>query len=286
MSNTVTVRLNGGLGNQMFQYAAARAIALRNAASVELDMSWFGADPSRAYALGPFSIAAKPKIHFLDRVTKPRFLAKWLGKRTTRLPVFEEAHFHYDEEILRIESPVLLKGFFQSERYFASVSQIIAEDFKIQTPPSAKALNILRQIEKTDAICVHFRRGDYIQKPKINASHGTASMEYYTSALEWIQLGLAHPHLFVFSDDPDWVRENFKPAIPMTLVDIHSASEAHEDLRLMAACQHFVIANSTFSWWAAWLGSDKAKRVAAPKRWFQSNKHDTRDLLPDSWKKF
>ena len=286
MSNSVTIRLNGGLGNQMFQYAAARAIALANSASVELDMSWFGSDPARTYALGPFAIAAKPKIYLLDRVKKPRFLAKWLRNRNTRLPVFEEAHFHYDAEVLRMEPPVLLKGYFQSERYFASISQQIAKDFKIQTQPSAKALNILRRIGETDAICVHFRRGDYIQKPKINAIHGTSSMEYYTSALEWVLRGLAHPHLFVFSDEPDWVRDHFKPHIPMTLVDMHSAEEAHEDMRLMAACQHFVIANSTFSWWAAWLGTHNGKRVAAPKRWFQSSEHDTRDLLPESWQKF
>ena len=286
MSNTVIIRLNGGLGNQMFQYAAARSIALAHAATVELDMSWFGDDPARSYALGPFAIAAKPKTYFLSHLRKPKYLAKWLRSIHINHPLFEEAHAHYDAEMMRVAPPVLLKGFFQSERYFASIRQTIVQDFKIQTAPNAKAEQILRQISQTDAVCVHFRRGDYVMKPKVNAVFGTCSMEYYSTALQWIKSGLKSPHLFVFSDDPDWVRDNFKPDIPMTLVDIHGPAEAHEDLRLMAACDHFVIANSTFSWWAAWLGSNRDKRIAAPKRWFQNSPRDTRDLLPETWRKF
>lgn len=100
-----------------------------------------------------------------------------------------------------------------------------------------------------------------------------------------VNTGLKNPHCFVFSDDPLWVRENFKASIPMTVVDIHGTQEAHEGLRLMRECQHFVIANSSLSWWAAWLGSREGKRVVAPKVWFKTSKNDTADLVPGGWRR-
>ena len=142
---------------------------------------------------------------------------------------------------------------------------------------------MLQQISESDSICLHIRRGDYVSNSATNAYHGTCSLDYYRDGLEVVGQGLAHPHCFVFSDDIKWVRANVRVDLPITLIDIHSTKEAHEDLRLMVACRRFVIANSSLSWWGAWLGSQNGKIVVAPQRWFQSSDNDTRDLIPAVW---
>ena len=283
----ILLRPVGGLGNQMFQYAAARALALRTGACVGLDLSWFGTDPERQYALGPFAIKAdildRPlrnnDTHLLARITRHLRIV-YASKET---PIFREASFRYDPRIEKVSPPVILDGYFQSETYFAAYRTQISAEFSVQQPPSLAASHLLDQIANSDAICLHVRRGDYISNPKANAYHGTCSLDYYRQGLVFVSQGLDNPHCFVFSDDPGWVRENFKADLPTTVVDIHHPGQAHEDLRLMAACLHFVIANSSLSWWGAWLGARAGKKVVAPLRWFKSSANDTSDLVPSEW---
>lgn len=283
----ILLRPVGGLGNQMFQYAAARALALRTGACVGLDLSWFGTDPERQYALGPFAIKAdildRPlrnnDTHLLARIT--RHLSIVCASKDT--PIFREASFRYDPRIEKVSPPVILDGYFQSETYFAAYRTQISAEFTVQQPPSLAASHLLDQIANSDAICLHVRRGDYISNPKANAYHGTCSLEYYREGLAFISHGLDKPHCFVFSDDPDWVWENFRSDLPTTMVDIHRPDQAHEDLRLMAACQRYVIANSSLSWWGAWLGTRAGKKVVAPLHWFRSSANDTSDLVPSEW---
>lgn len=288
--NTVGVRLVGGLGNQMFQYAAARALALRSGAQLDLDLSWFGTVPEREFALSPFAIKAGRSRQFNYQATKSSLLARVkrrLGfvQNVADVPVFNEASFRYDSRIEQVNTSVFLDGYFQSEQYFLSFHEDIKADFIVQTIPSSAAAQLLEKISATNSICVHIRRGDYVNNSDANAYHGTCSLDYYREGLELVTRNLSKPHCFVFSDDPHWVREHFNPGIPMTLVDIHGVDEAHEDLRLMAACQHYVIANSSFSWWGAWLGSHPDKQVVAPLRWFQNSDNDTSDLIPATWKR-
>lgn len=288
--SSIRVRLIGGLGNQMFQYAAARALALRTGARVKLDLSWFGTDPERQYALGPFAIEAD----VLDCSLKIRNDKHLLARVARRLglvnipediPNFREVSFRYDQRIEKVMCPVILDGYFQSEKYFAKYRNQITAEFTVQPPPSVAANYLLDQIVNTDAICLHVRRGDYISNPKANAYHGICSLDYYREGLAFVSKGLGTPHCFVFSDDPGWVRENFRSDLPTTVVDIHRPEQAHEDLRLMAACQHFVIANSSLSWWGAWLGAGAGKKVVAPLHWFKNSVNDISDLLPSEWHK-
>ncbi|MDS7594771.1 alpha-1,2-fucosyltransferase [Agrobacterium tumefaciens] len=286
--SSVVVPLIGGLGNQMFQYAAARAVALRTGSAVRLELSWFGTDPDRQYALEPFAIdamtmvsekQAAPKYDLLSRIVRRLPIAR----RQNGLPVFKETSFRYDSGIEELRSPVFLDGYFQSEKYFSNYRDQIAADFKLRNAPLPPTAAILEQIGNCDAICLHIRRGDYVTNKAANAHHGTCSLEYYKLGLEHVIEGLARPHCFVFSDDPEWARGNFVPKIPVTFVDIHATNQAHEDLRLMAACQRYVIANSSLSWWGAWLGSHSNKKVVAPAQWFQKRDMDTSDLVPSSW---
>ena len=286
--SSVVVPLIGGLGNQMFQYAAARAVALRTGSDVKLELSWFGTDPNRHYALEPFAISATtmrsgkqeaPKYDLVSRIVRRLPIAR----RQNGLPVFKEASFRYDADIEQARAPVFLDGYFQSEKYFSDYREQIAADFKLRNSPLPQTTEVLNQISHTDAICLHIRRGDYVTNKAANAHHGTCSLDYYEAGLGRVAEGLTRPHCFVFSDDPVWARENFAPKIPVTFVDIHATHQAHEDLRLMAACQRYVIANSSLSWWGAWLGSHGNKKVVAPAQWFQKRDIDTSDLVPSSW---
>jgi hypothetical protein len=286
--SSVVVPLIGGLGNQMFQYAAARAVALKNDSAVKLELSWFGTDAERQYALEPFAIEATTMVSEKQAARKYDLLSRLMrrlpiARRQNGLPVFKEASFRYDESIEQARAPIFLDGYFQSEKYFLQYRDQIAADFKLRNKPLAATAAVLNQISQTDAICIHFRRGDYVTSKVANAHHGTCSLEYYEAGLGYVAEGLARPHCFVFSDDPVWARENFAPKMPVTFVDIHATNQAHEDLRLMASCQRYVIANSSLSWWGAWLGSHGNKKVVAPAKWFQKRDIDTSDLVPSSW---
>ena len=286
----VVVRLFGGLGNQMFQYATAKAVALRSGAELLLDLSWFSTASDRQYALGPLQVSARTLAEIPPEGATGRLLRKalhrfsrhsdkyWQGR-----PVFREKHFHFDPAVLDVRAPVCLDGYFQSERYFLEYRALIASEFTVATPLGSLAQAMLERMATHDAICLHVRRGDYVANMTTKAFHGLCPLDYYHQGLRIVGEGLLKPHCYVFSDDPQWVHANFSPECPMSVVDIHGAHEAHEDLRLMAACKHFVIANSSLSWWGAWLCSYPDKRIVAPKNWFQSSTNDPKDLIPDHW---
>ena len=132
-------------------------------------------------------------------------------------------------------------------------------------------------------MCVHVRRGDYVTDPFILENVGLCGLEYYQSALDLIRRQVSSPTFFVFSDDPDWTRQNLPVPEPRHFISHNCGVSDHEDLRLMSACKHFVIANSTFSWWGAWLSTHSQKIVIAPKRWFVSAKYPTTDVIPTAW---
>lgn len=285
---SVSVRLVGGLGNQMFQYAAARAVAIRNQAPLVLDLSWFGTDPDRQYALSPFNIEASLREPRDVPRGKPGVVARVLrrfklGVRAADGSVFVEKSFRFDSSIETLVAPVALDGYFQSERYFAHEAEQIARDFSLRDCAHGATAEMLDRIVTEESICIHIRRGDYVTNSAANAYHGTCGMAYYSAGIELAREGFERPHCFVFSDDPAWVKDNFRSDVPITVVDIHGTDQAHEDLRLMSACRRFVIANSSLSWWAAWLGAAQDKRVIAPKRWFSGGDNDTSDLIPVGW---
>jgi hypothetical protein len=284
----VIVRLKGGLGNQMFQYAAGLALAERLGTRLSLDCSRIGIDPDRKFALAPFGISAKEQSHNAMSERNGyliKYISKWIPRTIDIFnpKIFFESSFRYDMAFERIKKPLILEGYFQSERYFSPISKLIANTFVVREEASKQARDLLDEIKMNESICVHIRRGDYISNPAANAFHGICSLEYYYEAISLIADNLSRPQCYIFSDDPAWVKSNFKGTVPSKLVDIHTSDQAHEDLRLMSACRYFVIANSSFSWWAAWLGSDLQKRVIYPREWFKNYSQDTTDLIPHDW---
>lgn len=275
----------GGLGNQMFQYAIARAMALRTGRQLELDASSFRKYQLRRYLLDQFRIAAKPasKWALLPMRLRPKEAGRVL-RRIAGWQVIEEREHAYHALDCRESSPVLyLRGYWQSEKYFLEIADIIRSDFQFVREPDPVNARMLASIGDCESVALHIRRGDYVSNPTTAAFHGICDLDYYHKAVRTLEEQVQHPHFYIFSDDIPWVRENLKLPHPTTYVDHNSSMEPCDDLRLMAECRHFVIANSSFSWWGAWLSKHPEKIVIAPNRWFQSTEKDTRDQIPDGW---
>ena len=297
-TNCIIVALEGGLGNQLFQYAAARSIASQTQAEIILDLSWFDVvlyddcTTSREYALAPFSLpvaVTRRRWHKTSRIGhRIAKIAQWMGMNSglglcPTVLVFKERDFRFDPHVLDLTPPIRLQGYWQSWKYFARIAFQLREELGTPRDVSPATWKMLEQIRSSDAVCVPVRRGDYVANSAASWMHGLCSLDYYRAARPIAAASLANPHAFVFSDDPAWVRKHFPASIPYTVVDINGADQAHQDLWLMAACRNFVIANSSLSWWGAWLSTYERKIVVCPRKWFASGQHDTQDLIPMDW---
>lgn len=286
----VIVHLMGGLGNQIFQYAAGRAVAHRNRTQLKLDVSALERDAARSYRLHHFNIVesiATPDD--VARFTKRDFWGR-ISRRVERylLPpyrrsVFAQRFDHFDPDILRLRGSVYLTGYWQSEKYFKDIEHLIRQDFTFRHPPDPENQKLARIIANTNSVSLHIRRGDYVSNPRFFRKFGVCSLEYYQNAVAKIAEKTSGPHFFVFSDDIDWARGNLRLQYPLTFVAHNGADKDYEDLRLMSLCRHHIIANSSFSWWGAWLCTYPPKIVIAPQKWFNKADCDTSDLIPGSW---
>jgi hypothetical protein len=277
----VTVRLIGGLGNQMFQYAVGRTIAHRRRASLALDVSAFPDCRLRQYSLGVFKIVETFASGGFPRHGRLRAIGQRL-----RLPGFayilRERGFPFDPSVLEAPANVYLEGYWQSEKYFKEIEEVIRREFCIKSQPDGQNAEMATRIKGVNAVAVHVRRADYVSDPATNQFHGTCPPEYYRQGAQLIAAQVLDPHFFVFSDERDWARSNLELGGPATFVTQNGIGKGYEDLRLMALCRHHIIANSSFSWWGAWL-ANSGGMVVAPQRWVRSNELDTRDLIPTGW---
>lgn len=282
----ITVRLLGGLGNQLFQYATGRALALRLGVELVLD--------GREAARSP-QTWLRPALHHFDIQTvqdaplppdRTHALRYGLWRKFGRSPRFlREAELGVNRAVLEAPDQTYLHGYFQSEQYFRDAEAQIRTELRTITPPSAQNAEWLTRLRETPgATAVHLRRGDYVADAKAAATHGSVGPDYYARAIAQVEARTGQtPELFVFSNDPEWCRSTLSLPRPFTVIDHNTADDHYEDLRLMAACQHHVIANSTFSWWGAWLGASPAQHVVAPAQWFGVEAKQNPDILPKAW---
>lgn len=285
MKNSVVVALSGGLGNQMFQYAVGRSLAWRHGSSLLLDARALAKDPLRKYGLGHLRIDA--------RLAEPAELPLAPGRIRRRLGVLPrwltgnayavEQRYTFEPSTLRLKPPVLLAGNWQSERYFTDCAEVIRADLQMRDAFTADRAAIADVIRKGNAVSVHVRRGDYVSNAASNAYHGTCDPDWYEEAQVHIDRAVPDARYVVFSDDPDWARENLKTFAGSMFVVPAGDGRDEQDLHLMALCRHHIIANSSFSWWGAWLNPHSDKVVVAPKQWFKGASHDTSDLIPRKW---
>jgi len=288
----VIVKLMGGLGNQMFQYAAGRALSLHHKCILKIDLEFLldrrPKEPGfvyRDYDLGIFNIeplvASKQEVDEMTRKAGYKRINKivtsLLGRKSS---FFKEPSFKFYPGFFQLEPPLYLDGYWQSEKYFHPFEQQIRKDFSFRNIPGKTIQQLADKIRLCPSVCVNVRRGDFVTNPV----HGTTSIEYYQQAAEYIQSKIASPEYFIFSDDIEWCKKNLSFNAPAHFITHEYAGFKFSDyLYLMTCCNHFIIPNSSFGWWAAWLNDNPEKIVVAPKNWFNKGPQDTYDLYPKGW---
>lgn len=288
----IVVRLIGGLGNQMFQYAFARALSLKRQTELKLDLASYGEDTPRSFSLDCFNIKASfasleeiKKLVFTPTPLFIRIVRKIKGKPPMResSQIYRERHYHFDPQALGILGDSYLIGYWQSEKYFYQIEDIIRRDFTFKSKMSKKNQLLAKRIQETDSVSIHVRRADYVTNKVYRDYFKLCGIEYYFLAITKMINKVHHPCFYVFSDDLDWVKNNIQSEFPITYIDHNRGNQDYEDMRLMSLCKHHIIANSSFSWWGAWLNMHPDKIVIAPKKWFNDPSINTKDLIPSSW---
>lgn len=283
----IIVKLQGGLGNQLFQYAFGRHLSLKNNTNLKLDISFFRNSTLRQYALDKFAISAQfaslNEFELLKQKSYSRFNRLKKIFLNTGACYMREENIAFDPSYLNAGPNTALEGYWQCEDYFISSAVQIRKDLEIKIGPSVDNAALLSEIKTGNSISIHVRRGDY-QSPGIVSIHGCCTMDYYHEAIKVMASRVDMPFFYIFSDEPDWVERNMQLMPPFKIVDINNNNTAYEDLRLMANCKHHIIANSTFSWWGAWLNPNKDKIVIVPKQWFADKElQSSSSMIPQNW---
>jgi hypothetical protein len=280
----IIIKLKGGLGNQMFQYACTKRLALKHNTELKVDLSFLN-DPEnnkppftkRVYELNKFKvddrIATDEELSLFKNIIEIKYKSRknkilTVLKKTKINPfsivLIQDTSFH--KEILFLPDNVLLEGWFTDERYFIDVRE---ELLRLYTPLiiDDKFLPLMNSIIENNSVSMHFRRGDYLTNKDSKNYHGMLTLDYYNKAIEIINKRVKNPKYFIFSNDIDWVKKNFKPNVEIYHVENHPENDNCIDIYLMSLCKHNIIAHSSFSWWGAWLNKNKNKIVICPQRW-------------------
>jgi len=287
----IIIYLKGGLGNQMFQYAAGRHLCEIHKTELKMDISAYDYDGPLEYFLGPFNIqenfASPDEIKELTEIKRTKFqlqLHNLFHKHPKRPRTFIRGNYSYfNPDILKLPDNIYLEGYWCSEKYFAGIADIIRREFTIKTPQTGKDKKLSEMLTTSESVSIHIRRGDYVSDKVANQTHGTCGLDYYYCCIEHLVDLVKTPRFFVFSDNIEWCRNNLQLSYPVVFVDHNGLETAYEDLRLMSQCKHNIIANSTFSWWAAWLNPNDDKLVFASKKWFANEDKDSSDIIPAKW---
>jgi hypothetical protein len=293
----ICIQLMGGLGNQMFQYACGKALSQRLNTELVLDttrlqMKKKGAKITfRSFELNIFKLNTREAEKFEILKLKP-ILYRIINVFYIRLgfsgiqisKYFIEKNFSYNTTILKVSSNCFISGYWQSPYYFQSIETLIREDFKFKNDLDQKNSTHLNFILNSCSVSLHIRRTDFLNI-KSHDIHGICSLEYYNNAIEFISKKVCNAHFMIFSDDIEWAKENLKMRFPCSFVSGNIGDKSYIDMQLMSSCKHNIIANSSFSWWGAWLNGNNDKIIIAPKQWFLSNNmnEQTSDLIPDTW---
>ncbi|MBS1759970.1 MAG: alpha-1,2-fucosyltransferase [Bacteroidetes bacterium] len=277
-------KIIGGLGNQLFQYAAAKALAVHHTTQLKLDVSGFDSYKLRNFELDAFNVsyekASEQEIASFSNRTFLKKVTDRIGPYSGRT-FFREKFFHFHKGFLKYPSNTYLKGYWQSEKYFLPIENIIRQEFTLKPNFIQNVKDYGETIKINETVALHIRRGDYANKETLTL-HGIIPLSYYKEAVHLMQQKSPNIHLLIFSDDINWAKENLH--FPnMVFVSNDMTKTAFEDLYLMSHCKHNIIANSSFSWWGAWLNNNPEKIVIAPKNWFNQGPKDTYDIYPKGW---
>ena len=260
----IIVKLQGGLGNQLFQYACGRFLSIDKKVELYLDISGYREDGKRQYMLDNFNISAKKYI----KKSSQKFISNY----------HEDVPYKYDKSFTDLGESVLLNGYFQSLFYFQNIRDVLQKEISSSI---ANVSEKMRKIVKSEySVAIHVRRGDYISNPKVSEELGFCGRNYYIEAMDFVKNKVRNPHFIIFSDDIEWCRDN----LPNNSTSLFCSTEnAATALTIMKLCRHHIISNSSFSWWAAYLGEKEDSITVLPKPWWRKEKWDTKELILPKW---
>lgn len=277
----IVTRLIGGLGNQLFQYAMARAVADYHCVELKLDVSAYNRGiVHRGYRL--FNLRIRGDIATDGDIKSLKGSNDLIGEALRKTRTFAKKTFYKERKRLVFDKRVFasperyFQGYWQNENYFLGIRETIVSDFQPKCSLSKNALEHEERITSSDAVSLHIRRGDYLKHPEI----GVLELEYYKRAVDYIKGSIRTPKFFVFSDDIVWCQENL--SFVDDVIYVNNTVTEIDDLVLMSTCNHNIIANSSFSWWGAWLNRNREKIVVAPHNW-AAKKLDREKRVPESW---
>ncbi len=289
----IVVKLMGGLGNQLFQYAAGKMLAVKHNTGLKVDTSFLNSPHENAhtkrelelhYFQTEFSEATAAEIQLFTKQTLLKKIANtYFPFHSSNFYYAKEKGFEFNKDFDLFPQNTYLDGFWQSERYFKAIRPALLKEVVLKAEMPVKVSVVSEQILNSDSVSIHIRRGDYVTNKNASAFHGNLELDYYYQALSYLTEKITQPLIFVFSDDIEWVKMNFKTPHSCVFIDFKIQESGAWDLYLMSLCKHNVIANSSFSWWGAWLNQNPDKTVIAPKHWFANKTLNTQDLIPDTW---
>ena len=286
----IIVRVTGGLGNQMFQYAMYKSLE-KKGKLVKLDSKSFyetkkehnGYELERIFDIKP----NKPTKEDLEKFDENNISTLFKIKRKLfgdKKFVYDTKEYVFNKDVYKLKNSYL-NGYWQSIKYFQGIENDIKKDFRFKNQLDNKNLEILNEIENSNSISIHIRRGDYMSPENYNMYGCIATPTYYKKAIKVIEEKVENPTFFVFSNDMDWVKKNIQINSRVFYIDINSGNGSYKDMQLMSNCKHNIIANSSFSWWGAWLNENKNKIVIAPKKWINREDVDSNkiELFCEGW---
>lgn len=278
----------------MFQYAFGLAYSLKNSTCFQLDLRYLNDRTPRknfvyrGYDLDIFALESNlvHKIHYTPYQIYFVLACEYFQKRVCRINhsmltgKYLESRIGYNKNIWDLPDGTYFDGYFQSYKYFQNINDLLFEKFKFKYSSDSRVQSLSQEINEKESICLNVRRGDFLTSNLL----GAISPDYYYEAVDRLKQMLTNPIIYVFSDDVGWCRNNLIFPLPTRFVDHDYAGEKFRNyFELMLNCKHFIIPNSSFGWWAAYLSSNPCKTVIAPKSWFKNASIDSKDLIPDQW---
>lgn len=282
----IIIKIQGGLGNQMFQFALGLGLLEKTKQHIKFDFSGLNTGiTKRFFGLDKFNAdtptASTSDVKFFTQEKKYPRITKIKKMFRFKIPQYITDNHSFSHRIFDISDNAYLDGYWQSEKYFPEDKEIIRKAFAPKRPLGPTARKIAERIDNS-SISIHIRRGDYITNKKVASKMGACNLEYYQKAISKATEGLDNPKIFAFSDDIEWVKENLKTRHSIIFVSEHNL-ENWEEITIMSICGKHIISNSSFGWWGAWLDPRDNKVVITPKQWYKDTKLANEDIIPPSW---
>jgi len=280
----IITKIQGGLGNQLFQYALGRNLTIKNNVELKLDRTDYDKkDRYREYGLDNFNINSR--IASVEEIN--RFYNDWekiKNKFTTpyKRSVVVNLGYEFNKNILKLTDNVYLYGYWPSEKYFIEIRDILKNEFTLKKDLSKDSQNLTKELTEKNSISIHIRRADYLKNEKFSKIFTVLDLDYYRQSIKLIATKINNPIFYIFSDDIEWAKSNLVIPYPVFFSSTPNIPD-YEELIIMSKCKHNIIANSSFSWWAAWLNDNPKKTIIAPKQWLKDPEINTKDLIPSSW---